>query len=208
MKEQFDSSEEMHLFWWLTELKEAGFIETIETQPSPFPLSEQIWCEYEKQMKTKTKMVNEEVMKGHIYTTDVFVIWNKNALNKFTTLIDSPVQKVHKRSMKYIISQEKDGVIYSFIEVKPSFDQNNMTRLAKINQKWVWEKFRTYVNIVIPSKHFNKTFTPMKYFFTDKSGANRSIKYDNIKTLKEFLQEGNFIEGFGQEEDNPENLLF
>jgi len=208
MKEQFDSNEEMYFFWWLLELKEKGFIKEIELQPTAFPLSSSISCEYEQQMKTKSKIVSEEIMKGHVYTTDVFVIWNKNAIDKFTTLIDSGIRKKERSSLQFIISQEKGGVIYSFIEVKPSFDQNNMTRLAVINQKWVWEKFKTYVNIVIPEKHFNKTFTPGRYFFTNKSKVPRTIKYKSVLTLSEFLKSKNILEGFEEKDDNALNQLF
>lgn len=75
----------------------------------------------------------------------------------------------------------------SFIEVKPSFDQNNMTRLAVLNQKWVFEKFGLFINIVIPEKLFAKTFTPKRYLTCDKSSVKRKIKYKNIISLDEFL---------------------
>lgn len=208
-KTQFDSDEEMYFFWWLEELKEKGFIKDFELQPLPFDLSTSLWCEHRVQMKTKTKMVNEEVMPGHIYTADAFIIWNENALDRFTTLIDSEVKKKENRSMKFILSQkDSKGQIYSFVEVKPSFDQNNMTRLAKLNQKWVWDKLEVYVNIVIPQKHFNKTFTPGRFIFTNKSRVVRKIKYKNVITLYEFCQNNGFIEGTRRDDDSEMDRLF
>jgi hypothetical protein len=80
-----------------------------------------------------------------------------------------------------------DRDAYSYIEVKPLFDQNNMTRLAVLNQKWVMDKFGAFINIVIPEKLFDKTFTPKRYFTCDKSSTKRKIKYSNIITLEDFL---------------------
>lgn len=184
MENLLDSNEEKYFWWWANELKDIGFIEEIELQPKPFDLSSSIKSVYDKQLKTKIKEVEETLLNKHIYTTDVKITWNKSALDVFTTLLDSRVKKTENRSLTYIISQiNENNEIISYVEVKPSFDQNNMTRLAKINQKWVWEKHGLFVNIVIPEKHFNKTFTPKKFLFTDKSGKPRKIKYKNIVTL-------------------------
>jgi len=184
MENLLDSNEEKYFWWWANELKDIGFIEKIELQPKPFDLSSSIKSVYDKQLKTKIKEVEETLLNKHIYTTDVKITWNKSALDIFTTLLDSRVKKTENRSLTYIISQiNENNEIISYVEVKPSFDQNNMTRLAKINQKWVWEKHGLFVNIVIPEKHFNKTFTPKKFLFTDKSGKPRKIKYKNIVTL-------------------------
>lgn len=208
-RENFDSDEEMYMYWWLKELQSHGFIKEIILQPKSFILSSSLWSEYEKELKTKTKLVIEEIMKAHIYSTDVKVIWHEYALDRFTCLINSDVRKKESSSLKYIISQIDDSnEIYSFIEVKPSFDQHNMTRLAKLNQKWVYDKFGIYVNIVIPEKHFNKTFTPSRYFFTNKSKVQRKIKYKNVKTIRTYFKEKNMIEGFENKYDNILNQLF
>lgn len=188
MENLLDSNEEKYFWWWSSELKNKGFIKNIELQPDPFDLSSSIKSVYDKQLKTKTKEVEETLLNKHIYTTDVKITWDKSALDVFTTLINSRVKKTDKRSLVYIISQlNENNEIISYVEVKPTFDQNNMTRLAKINQKWVWEKHGLFVNIVIPEKHFNKTFTPKKFLFTDKSGKPRKIKYKNIVTLDKLI---------------------
>jgi hypothetical protein len=76
------------------------------------------------------------------------------------------------------------------IEIKPIFDQNNMTRLAIINQKWVMEKHGLFVNIVIPDKLFENTFTPKRYLRCDASSKERKLKFSNVKSLDEFLNQG------------------
>ena len=184
---EFDSDEEMYFFWWARELMIAGYIEKIVHQPESFQLSESIWCEYHKQQVRSSKYVNEELLAAHKYTTDFYIEWNPDKLNEFATPLFSDLKKKEKRSFKYLLAEENIGHYFSYVEVKPAFDQNNMTRLAKINQKWVYEKFGNFINIVIPEKHFNKTFTPCRYFQTNKSMKLRKIKYSNQIRLADYL---------------------
>ena len=168
-REKFDSDEEMYFFWWLKELQSHGYINKIVTQPKSFNLSQPLRSDYIFEMKTKIKYVDEELMKGHIYTTDFYVEWNEKAKDKVMTLIDSALRKKKGQSLNILLSQmcNDSGLFYSFIEVKPSFDQNNMTRLAKINQKWVWDKCRQYVNIVIPEKRIETDSKVFEYMLSN-----------------------------------------
>jgi hypothetical protein len=200
MIQQFDSHEEQYMDWWLQELKALGYIKEIIHQPTAYPLSSQVNVDYFEPYKKKEggKLVSEEILPPHVYTPDVKVIWDESAIGLFATPLHSEARKKKNRSFQTIICQDVEVTetgkgaevkfhYYSIIEVKPSFDQNNMTRLAKINIKWVWEKHGDFVNIIIPEQHFHKTFTPQKFLFTNKSGQPRKIKYKNIVTLKEFL---------------------
>jgi len=192
MTQEFDSSEEMYMDWWLQELKDLGFIKEIIHQPEPYKLSDQLSVDYYEPYKKRDggKLVSEEMLPGHIYTPDVKVVWNPRAIGVVTLTLKSDIRKKKNRSFQTIISQldEATGDFFSIIEVKPSFDQNNMTRLAKINIKWVWEKHGDFVNIIIPEKHFDKTFTPKRFLLTNKSMKPRNIKYKNVITLQEFLE--------------------
>ena len=64
-----------------------------------------------------------------------------------------------------------------------------MTRLAKINFKWVWEKYGIFINLFVPPKHFDKSFTPKKYMTTDKSHKPRKINYNNIILLPDYIKQ-------------------
>jgi len=197
MKEQtFDSAGELHFSWWLQELKEAGYIKEIIHQPKAYSLSQQFNVDYFELYKKKEggKYVSEEILPAHIYTPDVKIIWDQSAIDVFATPLLGIARKKKSRSFQKIICQQElqwkddpSALYFSIIELKPAFDQNNMTRLAKINIKWVWEKHGEFVQVIIPEKHFDKSFTPQRYFFTDKTGKPRKIKYKNVKTLKEFL---------------------
>lgn len=187
---QFDSWEEVHFHWWCEALIKAGYIKHVEYHPKPFKLSDPLWVDYFKPMKrVEGKMVAEEIMEGKIYTCDALIFWEDKAFDKFFTPLDSKTRKKERNSLKYLLAHHSDaGGWYSYVEVKPSFDQNNMTRLAKINIKWVFEKYKKYVNIVIPEKHFNKTFTPVRFLFCNKNvNKKRKVKIKNIRSLKDFI---------------------
>jgi len=197
-EEEFQSDEERYFSWYLEELKALGYIKEIIHQPKAYPLSSQLNVDYFEPYKKKEggKLVSEEILPPHVYTPDVKVIWDDSAIGLFATPLLSQARKKKNRSFQTIICQQefkweesnwKKDPYYSIIEVKPSFDQNNMTRLAKINIKWVWEKHGDFVNIIIPEQHFHKTFTPQKFLLTNKSGQPRKIKYKNIVMLKEFI---------------------
>lgn len=188
-KLEFDSDEEMYFYWWLEELQEAGYIKKIVHHPMPYKLSDPVIGVYEKQLKTKVKNESEELMKGHIYTPDFLIIWNEKARGVFYEHQCSYNRRKEKNSLKYLI-----GNTATVIEVKPLFDQNNMSRLFKINQKWVYDKHGVFVNMVVPEKWFNKTFTPNRFLTTNKSGKARKIKYKNVISLKDFVGEGKEFE--------------
>lgn len=183
---QFDSDEEMYAFWYFSELKEAGFIKEIQLHPKSFDLSKPVRSTYVKQMATKDKVVEEELMKGHIYTADLLVIWDPKGKGLIFDTIHGGARFKERSSIKKFVARHEGEEYVSIVEVKPSFDQNNMTRLAKINQKWVWHQFGYFVNIMIPQKWFKNTFTPKRFLFTNKSGKPRKIDFKVVK-LKEFI---------------------
>lgn len=187
-REQFDSDEEMYMFWYFQELKEKGFVNEITLHPESFILSEPLVVDYKKQLKTKVNSVPEEILKGHVYTCDLLIEWNIDNICDLWTLYNSEIRKKKGQSLNTILAHRNHkGKYISYIEVKPAYDMQNMTRLAKINQKWLFDKYGLYVNIIVPEKHFNKTFTPDRFRLTNKSKVDRKIKYQNIKTLNQFL---------------------
>ena len=78
-----------------------------------------------------------------------------------------------------------------FIEIKPSFDMNNMQRLFSINQKWMYLEHEIYVQKVIPvgpkkTCLFAKTFVPQEAMLTAKTRKPKKYKF-KTKSLTEFL---------------------
>lgn len=183
MNTEYDSNDEMYFHWYLMELKDNGFIQGYELQPTPFILSNEVRMSYTKPMKkVADKILSYSILNGHIYTPDAKIFWNEksskgvlynNVGNYYNRIDDVPFLAI-------------DNV--SYVEIKPSHDFKNMTRLVKLNQKWVWDKHKEFVNIITPQKLFNETFTPGRFFLTDKSSTKRKLNYKNIKTINEFIK--------------------
>jgi len=187
---EFDSWEEVHFYWWAKSLMDAGYIEEFHVEPESFILTDSIVIDYFKPMKNVAgKMVPEEIMKGNLYTCDALIKWSDKAFNVFFTPIDSTIRKKKKASLQYMIAHHNDTIgWHSYIEVKPMFDQNNMTRLAVNNIKHVYSKYKKFVNLVIPEKLFNKSFTPERFLTCNlNKGKARKAKHKNIVSLKTFI---------------------
>lgn len=189
-REDFDSDQELYAYWYFEQLKEEGFINDIIHHPEPFELSESVNSSYVEKLKTKDKIVSEELLKGHLYTADFIVVWSDKAKGVFFDLLDGGTRFKKRSSQVLFVGQVEGGDYLSVIEVKPLFDQNNMTRLAKINQKWVWDKHKYFINIMVPEKWMKNTFTPYRYLITNKSGKPRKIKFE-VRSLIEYLKRWN-----------------
>ena len=173
----YASKEELYFSWFLDELLEAGYIDSYKFEPEPFYLCDKVSHAWMEQLKTKERLTETTLLQGHIYTPDFNVFWNKKAHKIFYT--DFSDNYNHKHYPFYA----KKGSCY--IEIKPVFDQNNMTRLFRINQKWVYAEYGEYVNLIKVPDIFEKTFTPERYLKTDKSMKPRKIKF-KTRSLKEY----------------------
>lgn len=165
---EFDSKEELYFSWWLDELKDKGYV--LEYQRcKPYVLSHPI-----------DKHVLGKKLEGHEYTPDFVVKWACKAFKVFyggdspTIITDGNYESV------------LDGDNESIIEIKPSFDANNMTRLFRLNQKWMYDAFNIYVNLIVPEKLFSKTFCPDRFRYTDGGKSMRKLNKQYL-TLDEYI---------------------
>lgn len=180
-----DSDEEYMFLIWIEELIEEGYIEKI-CRAETYLLSEKLVNSYKQDiiLKTKTKEVikNQTLLDEHVYTPEFMIYWSNIENGLFVhRLRHTLTDKVIKSFIR------KSGEHTSCVEVKPEYDQNNMTRLFKLNQKWMWEKYKIFVNLIYPHKLFEQTFTP-KLWLKTSSGKQRVIHW-KIKTLEEYVRE-------------------
>ena len=177
--EPYDSPEEAYVSWYLDELVEADYVLDYQAQPKSFTLSPKRTFKWTEKLKTKEKDRVSTLLQEHVYTADFSVKWGDTGgvfiKNVNNTRLD--------RDAPFLSGPS--GV--SIIEVKPSFDRNNMTRLFIINQKWMYDKYGIYVHKVIPQKLFEATFTPKKYLLTDTGKQKRKIKFAT-RTLEEYVR--------------------
>lgn len=181
----YESLDELGALQWLFELKNYGYIKSIKRAES-YLLSPGLTSAYvEKNARSSSsRPCTQTLLHGHSYTPEFEVIWHTKALDKLVWIYGTST-----KYDKYLIGEweERDGEqeLITYIEVKPSFDQNNMERLFKLNQKWMWDKFNIFVNLMKIKDLFTHSFTPKEYLVTP-SGRVRVLKWKN-KTLSQFL---------------------
>jgi hypothetical protein len=182
---EWESFEELSFLYWAFELKNHGYIKSIRRSPS-FLLSDSMVHDYVVNLKTKSKPASELVMHGHSYTPEFVIEWDKKA---FAGIIDLTYQygKYENRVLLAQTFPSQEGV-WSYVEIKPMFDQNSMERLFKVNQKWMWQKHGIYVNLIKVGELFPKTFTPEEYLRTP-TGKPRKLNW-KPKSLFDFLKGG------------------
>lgn len=193
----FPSSEEMYFYWWAYEMYKLGYIKQIDYQPKAYHLSDKVDYKTLKKLKTKDKIIDTHLLHSHVYTPDFKIHWTLKGYNKVYCVLGR--EKANKDAY-FKANIDKDGNIFSVIEVKGSFDMNNMTRLASINIKWVYQMYGEYVQVVIPTPSITKkgkvkpvnalyyqTFVPLRFYYTDKKNDFRKIKFTTRK-INEYLQ--------------------
>lgn len=181
------SKEENAVAWWLQELIDRGFVESFCHQPIGINLSESVSLDYIKELKTKSVDAKANLLQSHVYSYDFHVFFNPNAKDIFVNCLtdDKTAFLKYNKNVPFIgyqAGKELNHLIVVRIEVKPNFDQNNMTRLFAINQKWLFQRHKIFVNLVSPFPHkgkggfFQDVFCPKRYLFQDlNQSKNRKI---------------------------------
>lgn len=176
---EYDSLEELGMLQWLFELKAVGYIKSIKRADS-YLLSDAYINHYAEKMKrVSSKPMTQTLLHGHSYTPEFEVEWDKKALDNILWLENQG------KMQKTFIAHTVDEKYITYIEVKPAFDRNNMERLFKLNQKWMFQKYKKFINLVKIKELFEKTFTPKEYL-TTPSGKKRVLRWKN-KTVFSFI---------------------
>lgn len=172
-----ESVGEQYFLYWCLELKENGYIKNVLRGKS-YLLCEALVNSYFVQLKTKSKSMTETILMPHTYTSDFIIEWTEKGKELFCN-------KFGEKWVKYFICNNS---LITHIENKPSeFDFNNMERLAKVNIKFVWDKYKDFIQIVKNDDLFKSTFTPKKIIYK-KNGEERARKF-KVKTLEEFIEQ-------------------
>ena len=198
---------ERYFRWYCEELIKAGYIKRVDREAESLELVPSIKHKKYKHYKSKSSTTETfTLFPSRSYTYDFRILWNNKALGYFTELLekDKPLQNSNPLfiSQKYLF----DGVpeIISYIDVKPHsaavrFGGGKMASYYTFPfvQRMIYDQSGVYINKTIPvpsGKHgrsnclFAKSFTPMRYLKTDKSGDDRKIHY-KVHTLTEYEYE-------------------
>lgn len=164
----FDSLEEKYILMWLFELKAQGYVIKLERAPA-YLLSDMLLQNYAEQLVTKSRPKTQVILHGHSYTPEFTVTWDyKKARDKFLCHLGD------SKKIENPLIATREGI--TVIEVKPSFDQNSMERLFKVNQKWMYQRHEVFVNLIKVKELFPKTFTPKEYL-TTTTGYPRKMEW-------------------------------
>lgn len=185
---QFDSKEEEYFSWYLNELLGSGHVKYWLHQHETYILAPKETYVYEKHLKTKIKKNESTLLREHVYTPDFLIVWDESARGMFCDSING---LVNLKKIPFTTNEWSQGAAFSVIDIKPSFDRHNMTRLFTINQKWMYQRHNIFVQkIIITGKKtalFQTTFTPDKYLLTDKAKKKRKLNYEP-RSLNKFIK--------------------
>jgi len=187
---KFDSEEERLFYLYLEELQENGYIDKFTFHEDKFILSEQVKYNWLKKTNKRSIKMSSALLQEHVYSPDFHIHWNMKAYRIFYHDIFDEEHKLE--STPFVSNINSDGTnAESIIEIKPNFDFQNMTRLSIINGKWVYDKYKIFVQKIIPigneSCLFAKTFVPQKALLTKKTNKPKKYKFV-VKSLKEFIK--------------------
>lgn len=186
MNMNLDSLEELSFCFWCEELIEAGFIEKVERGKS-YTLTDGVSKYYEKieELKTKTKTTSklQTFLKPSIYTPDFQIYWTEKGLQKFC----SPINGFGKTEGIFINDIMFPVNHFTTVEVKGTFNADNMIRVFNNNKKFLYHRYKIFANLIIPSELFPLTFTPKEYMLTTKTKQKRKINFP-VRSIEEYLQ--------------------
>jgi hypothetical protein len=186
MAEQlYDSDEERYASWYFDELVEYHILNEYFYHPKPFPLSDRVAHECFEEKKTKTKHVEKFLMHPHNYQADFLLYWNPSWEGRFFMTLDGWLDL----NYPFIANMSTKKVPYTVVDVKGSFagKHNNSAVTFPLDQKWVYNKHKIYVQKIIPKDLFKETFIPRKYEITNVSGKKRKIAF-KPKFIEQYIE--------------------
>lgn len=163
----FDSAEEVYFLWYLHELYYKQFIDKVIYHEDSFELSNGLWVHTAEQLKTKTKINKKQLFKPHKYTHDFTIKWTEKAFGVITNIFN---EAIHAPLIPFWNKITR-------VEIKGDYDRSNMTRLFRINQKWIWDRYKIYIQLIKIPLLFKNTFTPERYLKQDYRNGQRKIHF-------------------------------
>lgn len=190
------SDEEIHFEWFLEELKELGFIKDYSYESETITVTEDAFQIREiDPLKRKTKVVYQDkfLIPSTTYTPDYVIEWDESAKDIF--YLDIHDYEYFKQSLQYVPFFAEHGK--SLVEVKPSHDQNNMTRAFMLKRASLSNNILKpkYINLVKMPMFFKTYCMPARYELTDKTGKARKINFD-YSLISEYIP---FMESLNKE---------
>ena len=168
-REDFKSDEEWYFYHWLKEAEEYNLVSLIEYQPESIQLCSKASIGYEKELKTKTKIMEKFLFDPHKYTPDF----------AFTV--------IHEWLDKYFINTSYLAKNRVLVDIKGTFNKYSDAKQFSINQKWCYDKFDIYIEKIVPEKFFKESWCPEECRLTPKQ-KKPVKKYVGVPVIKDFIE--------------------
>lgn len=170
---EVDSSEEYYVYHWLMEAMKLGIVVDFEYQPEAFLLTDK--AKYIPAFGNP-KQKEKHLLADHVYTADFKVLFNATHGEKLSEYFKIPIEAVDvQRNIATVV-----------IDVKGGFMLHGGDRTFSIHQKLVWEKYKVYVQKVVPEDLFKKLGMPEAAKYTIKT-KKPTVKFVGCKKLEDFL---------------------
>lgn len=168
---EVDSSEEWYFYSWLIECKKLGIVLEYEYQPKEFLLTEKF--KYVPAFGNPKKK-EKHLLADHVYTADFRIVFNKLYGEKLSEYFKIPLEAI-----------DTNGDAVVFVDVKGGFMMHGSDRTFSIHQKIMWDKYKIYVQKIVPEDLFKKLGTPEAAKYTIKTKRPTAKYAVGSKSVKE-----------------------
>lgn len=168
---EVDSNEEWYFYSWLIECKKLGIVLEYEYQPKEFLLTEKF--KYVPAFGNPKKK-EKHLLADHVYTADFRIVFNKLHGEKLSEYFKIPIEAI-----------DANGDAIVFVDVKGGFMMHGSDRTFSIHQKMMWDKYKIYVQKIVPEDLFKKLGTPEAAKYTIKTKKPTTKYAVGSKSVKE-----------------------
>ena len=168
---EVDSNEEWYFYSWLIECKKLGIVLEYEYQPKEFLLTDKF--KYVPAFGNPKKK-EKHLLADHVYTADFRIVFNKFYGEKLSEYFKIPIEAIDAKG---------DAVV--FVDVKGGFNRFAGDRNFSIHQKMMWDKYKIYVQKIVPEDLFKKLGTPEAAKYTIKTKKPTAKYAVGSKSVKE-----------------------
>lgn len=195
--------------FWADDLIKAGYIlKVVRTEEmGPIELFPGLYKEFSEERvvyagtpkeEIRTKIRKVCLLKPAVYRPDRVVYWAEKSKGLFFTPY-TEIESLTAMPCYYVGQETPDGGYITALDVKSPFGGKNQSDVSfSIKKKWVWEKAKVLTNrsVNYPGKNNLKnlkpylwpsTFTPSRYFYTEKLTSKRTIKAWVPISLADFI---------------------
>lgn len=192
----YKSWDEYYFALWLADLKDNGYVSYWGYEQEATQILPSMYAQF-KTRKTD-KPVKRLLFRGMSYTPDFTVYFTEKAVTEGVIHVMDGESYYEDFKDAHIVSLGGLGDVQvdgggnahyiTYIELKPKYDQRNMTRVFKDRQKTLYFIHTKYVCLIKGMDSlFLDTFAPKEYLETPTGKQRKGA--DNFKSIEEWIEQ-------------------